>query len=362
VPPRLVAAFALVLASLALAAPADAHHEAIFGPQSSILLTPPAYVSLQLFSRRLGKVAPYEDATGLVSAGLAPFSQIPLALTLTLPVGYSTEEQDAHAHLDDVIFGVRYGFDLPGVAAALSLDEVEGLVSAALELPTSTGHGAVGRNVSGMLAGLLSAERGRLSAMAFAFGVINGADAEGDRDGHELFTGLGAGYAILRSSKVSLNAQLGVAFEHRARSHINDMTIEGSGGTKWLASPTLLAQLGRSVLAFAIAGVPFAGTWRDPASEERWRVGGGLMYVWGGDERHTHGADGHEHGDHEHGGSHDAAHEDHDGAHGAGGDDHKDDHGHGPAGAHPKQGGTSHDHGPHEHGDHGHDKPAAPRP
>jgi hypothetical protein len=63
------------------AGPAFAHHEAIFGPQSSLVLSSPAFVSLQTFSRT---TLYGTETTGLVSAGVTPFN-FPLSFTAIVP-------------------------------------------------------------------------------------------------------------------------------------------------------------------------------------------------------------------------------------------------------------------------------------
>ena len=61
---------ALGVSTVALAAPARAHHEAIFGPQSSLVLSAPSFASVQTFSRQLGTAgARTQESTMLLSAG-----------------------------------------------------------------------------------------------------------------------------------------------------------------------------------------------------------------------------------------------------------------------------------------------------
>jgi hypothetical protein len=62
---------ALLLAGVLLCpAVIDGHHEAIFGPQSSLVLSADRFVSLQVFTRELGPSdAKTNETTTLVSAG-----------------------------------------------------------------------------------------------------------------------------------------------------------------------------------------------------------------------------------------------------------------------------------------------------
>jgi hypothetical protein len=69
---------AALLATAAAATPSFAHHEAIFGPQSSLVLSAPAYVSIQAFTRRLGTEHNHlQETTALLSVGFSPWEGIP---------------------------------------------------------------------------------------------------------------------------------------------------------------------------------------------------------------------------------------------------------------------------------------------
>ena len=70
---RIINSLAFVCA-LATAAPAYAHHEAIFGPQSSAALTWPDFLSVQVFDVQRGKGDEKTHTTTTVfSGGVTPF-------------------------------------------------------------------------------------------------------------------------------------------------------------------------------------------------------------------------------------------------------------------------------------------------
>ena len=82
----LALAISAVAAVALTAAPARAHHEAIFGPHSSLMLSAPSFASLQTFSRQLGTAgARTQESTLVLSMGVSPFRSVPLSFSATLP-------------------------------------------------------------------------------------------------------------------------------------------------------------------------------------------------------------------------------------------------------------------------------------
>ena len=78
--------FSLAFLSILRPLVANAHHEAIFGHQSSLVFSAPGYLSTQLFSRNIG--APndkVQEKTGLISGGYSPFTGIPLSFMAIQP-------------------------------------------------------------------------------------------------------------------------------------------------------------------------------------------------------------------------------------------------------------------------------------
>src|ERR1700694_1199825 len=74
-------------AALFLGLPAQAHHEAIFGPQSSLVLSSPAFLSLQTFSRTTVRGT---ETTGLISGGVTPFDGVPLPCAAIVTATYAS--------------------------------------------------------------------------------------------------------------------------------------------------------------------------------------------------------------------------------------------------------------------------------
>src|SRR5262245_4052057 len=100
-----------------------AHHEAIFGPQSSLVLGAPGFGSLQVFTKSQGAGgARRQETTGLLSAGFSPFQNIPLSFGITVPASYQAGSGPTRQGLENVPIGARYRFDLEGLQERLGKD------------------------------------------------------------------------------------------------------------------------------------------------------------------------------------------------------------------------------------------------
>ena len=183
---RTAIAFATVTAALAAlaATPARAHHEAIFGPQSSLVLSAPSYASVQTFSRQLGTAgARTQESTMLLSAGVTPVRSVPLSFSLALPMSsIDTLDGDAASRrgLEDAILGVRYRLDLTGLQERFGKDGNYVMGMAAVEVPTgSVDHAAFRGPLDGMVAATAGIERGPLSWNGYGFYRAHGRDSAG---------------------------------------------------------------------------------------------------------------------------------------------------------------------------------------
>ena len=95
--------------------PASAHHEAIFGPQSSLLYSLDRFVSVQVFSRQTGIAGQKtQETTGVLSGGMNPVQGLPITVTAIVP--YSLINQldagSSRSGFEDVVLGARYRYDL----------------------------------------------------------------------------------------------------------------------------------------------------------------------------------------------------------------------------------------------------------
>lgn len=274
------------ISTVALSAPARAHHEAIFGPHSSTVLSAPAFASLQTFSRQLGTAgARTQESTMLLSAGVTPFRSVPLSVSAILPAS-SIDTLDgagaARRGLEDAILGVRYRFDLTRLQERFGKDGNYLMGMAALELPTgSVDHAAFRGPLDGMLAATTGVERGPLSWNGYAFYRRHGMDSAGVRAGDNLFLGGGMAYTPfddpVRERLVSL--QLGVSYEIYMRATAGGAPVADTGGRGLYLHPTVVWGPGGRILLFGTTSLPALEDYRNAADNNRWRVGAGIILL-----------------------------------------------------------------------------------
>ena len=270
--------------ALALALPARAHHEAIFGPQSSLVFSSPGFVSLQVFSRRLGTGdSSRQETTGLVSAGFSPFDGAPLSFTVIAPATHvAGPGSAARTGPEDVIVGARYRFDLTGLQDRWNKEGNFLMGMAAAELPVGNiDHPAFQGSMGGMFAALGSLERGPFSGIGYGFYKLQGSSG-GNKKGDSLFLGGGFAWTPLDEPGGRLfSVQLGWSVESYFQNTLAGAIDEGSGGKAVLAHPTLVFGPGGKVLLFALCSVPVWQSYRNPADEDRWRAGAGVTWLFG---------------------------------------------------------------------------------
>ena len=281
--------FALALSTgtvVLAAAPARAHHEAIFGPHSSMMLSAPSFASLQTFSRQLGTAgARTQESTMVLSLGVSPLRSVPLSFSATLPAS-SIDTLDgaggSRRGLEDAIVGARYRWDLRGLQQRFGKDGNYVLAMAAVELPTgSVDHPAFSGPLDGMTALAAGIERGPLSWNGYGLYRRHGSDA-GSRAGDNWFLGGGIAYTPfddpVREKLISL--QLGLSYEIYARDTEAGALVAASGGSGLYAHPTVVWGPGGRVLVFAMTSLPVLESYRDAADNNRWRVGAGVVFRW----------------------------------------------------------------------------------
>jgi hypothetical protein len=278
---------ALGISTAVLSAPARAHHEAIFGPQSSLVLSAPTFASVQTFSRQLGTAGTRtQESTMLLSAGVTPLRSVPLSVSLALPMS-SIDTLDGEAAprrgLEDAIVGVRYRLDLTGLQQRFGKDGNYLMGMAAVELPTgSVDHATFRGPLDGMAAATAGVERGPFSWNSYVFYRRNGTDAAGARAGDNLFLGGGMAFTPfddpVRERLISL--QLGLSYEIYARNIENGAAVPDSGGRGLYLHPTVVWGPGGRMLLFGTTSLPALEDYRNTADNNRWRVGAGIIFLF----------------------------------------------------------------------------------
>jgi len=281
---RFLLFFTLLAATLAPSV-ALAHHEAIFGFQSALVLSAPAFVSLQGFSRQTGISSDRtQETTFALSGGVTPFSSVPLSFTLVMPASNISEidRSTSKTAPEDAVVGARYRFDLTSLQKKFERDGNYVLVMAGAEFPNgSMDHDAFHGPMDFMFAGVGALEISAFTVTGFGVYRLHGASG-GDKPGNQLFFGGGFGYTPwddpVTEKLVSL--QLGWSYETYFRDREAGVTVQDSGGSELLLHPTLVMGPGSNLLLFALVSVPVARSFRDPLQQDRWRVGTGVTYLF----------------------------------------------------------------------------------
>jgi hypothetical protein len=277
--PLLVAGFAFRPALV------TAHHEAIFGPQSSLVMSADKFVSLQVFGRKLGTPdSNTNETTTLVSAGVRLSKRRPLTFTAILPYSWISERGQARTSgAEDIVLGLRYRHDLKGLQEKWGREGNFLMGMGAFELNNgSIDHRAWRGPLDPMGAVLASLERGKWSAIGYSVARFNVEDSAGDKDGNTLFVGGGLAYTPnehFESGRL-ISYQAGWSFEHYSREQVGGQQDPNTGGNEFLLHPTVAFSPGHNVLVFGIVSVPVCRNFEDPADQDGYRFGTGLVYAW----------------------------------------------------------------------------------
>jgi hypothetical protein len=264
---------------------AEAHHEAIFGPQSSLVFSEPGYLSSQLFSRNVGAPGDkVQETTGVLSGAYSPFSGIPLSFNVIQPFSYirNIDQQTSQTGLEDTIVGARYRYDIASLQQRFDREGNFLIVTGGLELPTgSIDHDAFDGPLDAVFGLLGSVERDALSAIVYGFYRYNGS-RDGSKDGDNFILGAGAAWTPLddAASGRLVSIQLGLSYETYARDQEAGVRVNDSGGWGLLIHPTVVWGPSEHWLMFALVSIPVSQSYRDQAQEEHWRVGFGVTYLF----------------------------------------------------------------------------------
>jgi hypothetical protein len=267
------------------ATPAAAHHEAIFGTQSALVLTSSRYLTAQVFTRQTGDDAErVQETTTVLSAGYSPAAR-PLSLSVVVPFSFLSESGPGRTRVgwENALVGARYRFDLFDVAGALSVDESYVITAGGLELPTGTLDHPFGDGAMAVIAaGLMGIEKGRFSASGYAFFRRPGEHDE-IREGSNRFLGGGAGWTVHEDAATSrlVILNLGLSYETMFADTVHDAADPGSGGSGFFLHPTALIGVSPRLMLFGQASIGVRQDWKDPADRERFRVGAGAILALG---------------------------------------------------------------------------------
>jgi hypothetical protein len=277
----------LVLAILS-AAPAHAHHEAMFGPQSAAVLSPAIFLSAQIFDKETGKDAQKRrETTTVYSVGFKPLKKQPLSIAFVLPVTFasgvaapSTPGSVNRGFEDSVLTG-RYRIDAPGTASSLGLDQLYVMGVGGLEMPTGNIDHPFAKGAFGEIAaGLFSIEKRPIATIMYVYyhhkGVYGGL-----RDSGNMFAGGGIAYTPIddeaRGKLFSL--QLGLSEERTFASEENGLPLAESGASGVFMHPGIVFSMSPSLQFFGLVSLPLTQQYNSIVDRQRFRLGTGIIWI-----------------------------------------------------------------------------------
>ena len=277
-------AFAALALALLSASAAHAHHEAIFGPQSSAVLSASRFASGQVFTREVGSE---EDAvrqtTAVFSAGREVRQR--LSVALVLPVTFAGQPGGAgmRTGFEDALVSLRYRAEPSGFTEAAGLDESYFMVVGGIELPTGTLDHRFGRGAPGAIgAALIGVEKRPFSAIGYGYYHHTGA-YRGARESGNVFTGAGAAWTPIDDTRTGrlFSVQVGLSHERTFAQETEGANLLDSGGSGVFVHQGLVWGLNARVQVFGLLSLPVTQEWRAPQDRQRFRLGAGAILVLG---------------------------------------------------------------------------------
>jgi hypothetical protein len=283
----------IVLAAVTVESAASAHHEALFGPQSSLAVESQGFASVQVFTHAYGiNGQQATETTTIASAGISPFRDVPLGFTLVQPFTYQTSRNpsspgasgpftacDGCFRMENTLVAMQYRFDFKGLQRDFGKDGNFALVSAALEVPTgSKDYDPFKGPFNAIFAGMVGFEKGAWSSVALGYYRRDTPDFTSSKKGDSALLALGVAYTPIDVGDRMLSFQLGAGYEHHLRDVANGVAIDASGGGQVLVSPTIVGSPAAHLRIFALVTIPVAQSMRADDVVDRWRAGFGVIY------------------------------------------------------------------------------------
>ncbi len=280
-----------MLVALLTSKPASAHHEALFGPQSSLAVESEGFVSLQAHEHVFGKGDTYDQETAyIVSAGVSPFRSIPWSLTLVQTFTYEntrTPQGNQTGPLsscggciarENALLSTSYRFDFTDLQRATGKDGNFALLSGALEPPTGDKDYAAFRGpVNYIFAAMAGFEWSHFSSVALGYYRLNATDGSGSKKGNNWLAGLGFAYTPVDDPDRMISFQVGLAAEVHDPDVIGGASLV-SGGWEIFASPTVVWMPAAHTRFFMYASLPVGQDYTADYQFDYWRAGLGVIY------------------------------------------------------------------------------------
>jgi hypothetical protein len=275
--------------SLLVSLPVSAHHEAMFGPQSSSVLSPKGFISAQIFDRENGlNGVRHRETTTVFSTGFSPFQTNPLSFAIVAPI---TREAytgiPATTKFEDPLISARYRVNANGIAKALGMQESYVMGVGGVEVPLgnkdhSFGHGPVGE----IAAGLLSVERRPIAAIAYGYYHHTGQYNNGTRQSGNVFTGTGVAYTPIDNDAIGhlFSLQLGLSYEKTFAVEALGQPLPTSGSSGVFMHPGIVFSTNTRFQYFALVSLPLSQQYNSINDRQLFRLGAGMIIMLGHSE------------------------------------------------------------------------------
>jgi hypothetical protein len=270
------------------AAPAFAHHEAMFGPQSASVLSPGIFFSALVFDKETGQDdLKRRETTTVYSVGFKPAKKVPVSISFSLPITFAGGAPDPSAPgaatrgFEDTVLSARYRINAPGIASALGLDSSYVMGVGGIEMPTGTFDHPFGKGAYGQIAaGLFSLEKRPLAAIAYVYYHRRGV-YDGTRDSGNTFAGGGLAYTPIDEEEKGklFSLQIGVSYERTFASEQGGLVIGDSGGSGVFVHPGVVFSIAPTLQMFGLVSLPMSQQWNSVVDRQRFRLGTGLIWI-----------------------------------------------------------------------------------
>jgi hypothetical protein len=273
--------------SLLVAPLASAHHEAMFGPQSSSVLSPGMFISAQVFDRENGQDGTkHRETTTVFSAGFRPFKASPLSLAFVAPITHeSFAGEPSTTRFEDPLISARYRVNANGVARALHVQESYVMGVGGVEVPLGNkdheaGHGPLGE----IAAGLFSVEKRPIAMIGYAYYHHTGQYNNGTRQSGNVFAGGGVAYTPIDDDARGhlFSMQLGMSHERTFAVEEQGKPLPDSGSHGVFLHPGLVFSTNPHMQFFTIVSLPLSQVYNSINDRQQFRFGAGTIFILGG--------------------------------------------------------------------------------
>lgn len=285
------AAIAVAALGVLVSRRAWAHHEALFGPQSSLAVESEGFVSLQAHEHVFGTGDTYDQETAyIVSAGVSPLRHIPWSVAIVQSFTYEnarTPQGDQTGPLsscggcvarENVLLSTSYRFDFTGLQRATGKDGNFALLSVAFEPPTGEkDYAPLHGPMNYIFAAMAGFEWSDFAAVGLGYYRLNASDDTASKKGNNWLAGLGFAYTPVDERARMLSLQLGFAAEVHDPDVVAGANLV-SGGWELFASPTLVWMPAARTRFFMYVSLPVAQDYRADYQVDQWRAGLGVIY------------------------------------------------------------------------------------